>query len=272
MEEKGKYVTGNEEVEDTLEMLGKGYEPQEIVDESDLRKYRIELPNLYDDAGLDPYEFRLLAHYKRVGTCTESTKTTGTKCSMSPAQVSEKRQALHDKGFIVMTAVPMKGGKSYSYTIAVVDKWRENFERYSTLSRGERTPSLSERPLHSVKQRINHIKKEPTKKKEQGASAPPATSLPEIQLYRSVTNQYPAKASQYTVLVKMNDVQNRLGRLPALDDLMPFYRAWCDRGYNPRAVTWLEWAASGVIPTNGKPVNRNASILADFAERNGLNG
>ena len=44
-------------------------ENQQLYDAGDLRKYRIELPNLYDDADLDPYEFRLLAHYKRVGTC-----------------------------------------------------------------------------------------------------------------------------------------------------------------------------------------------------------
>ncbi len=99
---------------------------QQIIDRSDLRKYRTELPNLYDDAGLDPYEFRLLAHYKRVGTCWESLSTTATKCCMSVAQVSIKRRALADKGWI-----ELDDQKPHGVIIAVVDKWSENFTRYS---------------------------------------------------------------------------------------------------------------------------------------------
>lgn len=145
MEQQGEYVA---ETQEALEMLGKGYnEPQEIIDESDLRKYRIELPNLYDDSDLDVYEFRLLAHYKRVGRCTESTSTTSKKTHMSAGQVSQKRQSLYDKGFIVMKTVYLDDEhKTYSYKITVVDKWRENFERYYDPSRGEGYPSLSETP------------------------------------------------------------------------------------------------------------------------------
>ncbi len=137
MQEQGDYTT-QQEVDEALDMLGKGYDQeQEIHDDSDLRKYRIELPNLYDDSGLDPYEFRLLAHYKRVGRCTEGIKTTAKKCSMSEGQVSGKRKSLHEKGFIVMNEKPLPGG-GFSYVIFVVDKWRENFEKYS------KTPSPHE--------------------------------------------------------------------------------------------------------------------------------
>lgn len=132
---------------------------QIITDLSDLRKYRTELPNLYDDAGLDPFEYRLLGHYKRVGTCTESIKTTAGKCDMSEGKVSECRQSLHEKGFIELVKVPVPNG--FSYRINVVDKWMENFALYSGKSiqqiknaldalnvvdpsRGEGYPSLSE--------------------------------------------------------------------------------------------------------------------------------
>jgi DnaD/phage-associated family protein len=147
MEQQGEYTT-TQEIEEGLAMFGKGYdEQQEIHDESDLRKYRIELPNLYDDAGLDPFEFRLLAHYKRVGTCTEGTPTTATKCRISTGQVSQKRQSLHDKGFIIMQKVYLdEEKKTYSYRITVVDKWRENFERYYDPSRGEPPHSRREAP------------------------------------------------------------------------------------------------------------------------------
>jgi DnaD/phage-associated family protein len=113
--------------------------PIEIQDDSDLRKYRIELPNLYDDAGLDPYEFRLLAHYKRVGTCTESTRTTAKICEMGVMTVSEKRQSLNDKGFISLKTITLKTG-GYSFIVTVVDKWQENFLKY-----GPRTPGVQAR-------------------------------------------------------------------------------------------------------------------------------
>ncbi len=98
---------------------------QHISDASDLRKWRTELPNLYDDLGLDPYEFRLVAHYKRVGNCTESVRTTALKCGMSAAQVTIKRRSLAEKGIIAVTEV--RAGT----IVKVVDVWPVNFEVYS---------------------------------------------------------------------------------------------------------------------------------------------
>jgi hypothetical protein len=249
MQEQADYTT-KEEVEEAMAMLGKGYdEQQEIIDPSDLRKYRIELPNLYDDADLDPYEFRLLAHYKRVGTCTEGTKTTAKKTHMSLGQVSEKRQNLHNKGFIIMQTVYLDDeNKTYSYRITVVDKWRENFEKYSTLSRSEYPPSRSEGSPHTVKQRINHIKK---KAKTNGDKSPRANTIPEVVLFREVTKRYPNSVNFEDVAVSVSKVKARLGRDVSKDDLLPFYKAWTSKGYNPSAITWLEWAETGIVPVNG---------------------
>lgn len=97
---------------------------------SELRKYRTELPNLYDDADLTPYEFRLLAHYKRVGCCFEGLGTTAVKCRMSEGQVSQCRRSLARKGFIVMKRDEMDKGR-FRFVVRVVDQWKENFERYS---------------------------------------------------------------------------------------------------------------------------------------------
>jgi DnaD/phage-associated family protein len=108
-------------------------EEQTIVDPSDLRKYRTELPNLYDDSDLDVYEFRLLAHYKRVGTCTESLETTAKKCRMSEGKVSETRQSLSEKGFIKLERVEMDAGR-YRFIVQVIDRWIENFAKYSGLN------------------------------------------------------------------------------------------------------------------------------------------
>ena len=139
-------------------------EKQKIIDASDLRKYRTELPNLYDDALLDVYEFRLLAHYKRVGNCTEGIATTARKCQMSTGQVSEKRQSLSRKGWIALKKVSLNNG-NFSYSITVVDKWLENFQRY-TPSHSEATPSPGEiPPSHSeATPSPGETKKEPIKK------------------------------------------------------------------------------------------------------------
>ena len=106
---------------------------QIISDPSDLKKYRTELPNLYDDAGLDVYEFRLLAHYKRVGKCTEGLPATAKKCKMSEGKASETRQSLADKKWISLQKVPMDKGR-YRFIVTVNDRWIENFAKYSGLS------------------------------------------------------------------------------------------------------------------------------------------
>lgn len=150
---------------------------QAIIDQSDLRKYRTELPNLYDDSDLDVYEFRLLAHYKRVGTCTEGLETTARKCKMSEGKASEVRQALAEKGFISLKRVSMDAGR-YRFIVTVSDRWIENFARYSGFtveeiaaqlkrvspSRGEASPSHSEASPSRGEGKKELIKKEPIKK------------------------------------------------------------------------------------------------------------
>lgn len=244
-ETQGEYNI-RQDVDDANEMIGVGYDYQQhITDNSDLRKYRIELPNLYDDSVLDPYEFRLLAHYKRVGICTESTKTTAKKTRMSPAQVSIKRRSLAEKDFIELTEVPIND-KEFSYSIAVVDIWKENFDTYSP---HKQTHSPHKQTVYQVKQRKNHIKKEPVKNKEGASAKPKATDFPSNVLYREVTEYYPPKATWHRVLQFMNEIQTRLGRTPTKEDLFPFYEAWCARGWLTTSINWLEYAARGTMPT-----------------------
>lgn len=109
---------------------------QVISDPSDLKKYRIELPNLADDSDLDVYEFRLLVHYKRVGECTEGLETTASKCGMSEGKASAARQSLADKGWIHLQRVEMDASR-YRFIVRVADRWIENFARYSGLSEQE---------------------------------------------------------------------------------------------------------------------------------------
>lgn len=86
-----------------------------------LNKYFTQFPNIIDDAELDPYEFRLLIHYYRVGECWEGVRTTAKKCKMSPAKVSTVRKQLEEKNYIEIELDGLGG-----VTISVVDKAREN--------------------------------------------------------------------------------------------------------------------------------------------------
>lgn len=139
-------------------------ETQRIQDDGDLRKYRIELPNLYDDADLDPYEFRLLAHYKRVGACYESTRTTAARCKMSMGKVSAARDSLHEKGFIVIDEYLSEHD---TIQIKVVDRWAENFAKYSAMKAQKQARSENEQGVHVVNSECSQseTKKEPIEEK-----------------------------------------------------------------------------------------------------------
>lgn len=163
---------------------------QGITDNSDLKKYRIELPNIIDD-DMDPFQARLYMHYKRVcgagnGECWEAVRTSATKCKMSPDKVTATRQWLTDNGWI-QSEQDDKG----IYHITIVDRWPENFVRYS----GQAIRNIAQpirdivQPIRDIVrepseisyQRKNPIKKEPIKKEpiEEGATPAPLTDQQE---------------------------------------------------------------------------------------------
>lgn len=146
---------------------------QVIYDRSDLRKYRTELPNIYDDADLGVYEFRLLVHYKRVGTCTESTATTARKCKISTGKVSAARKVLAAGGWITLTEVATPKGMSYS--IEVVDRWQENF---NTFAPAQRSPDEHQPSPHEEVPSPGETKKE-LKDKNKSRGVKPAPSQPD---------------------------------------------------------------------------------------------
>jgi hypothetical protein len=133
------------------------------------------IPNLYDDSDLDVFEFRLLAHFMRVGKCTESTRTTAKKCHMSIGTVVKKRKSLAKRGWI-------KTKKKVDSTIRVVviDKWLENTTIYGgnkakrssgehereSRSSSETACSSDEQPRSSNEIKEDSVKKTITKKKE----------------------------------------------------------------------------------------------------------
>ena len=101
-------------------------EENQEIRASDLKKYRTEIPNLYDDSDLDPFAFRLLVHYCRRGSCWESIRTTAATCKMSHQSVIKYREELAKAGWIEIERC------DEGVVITVVDKWQMNFGRYAT--------------------------------------------------------------------------------------------------------------------------------------------
>lgn len=99
---------------------------QRIVQERDFKKWGTLIPNIYDDMGLTPHEFRLLVHYARVGNCWESVSTTSKVCCMSKVTVISCRRSLEKKGLIKVSL-----SKYGTLSVTVVDVWRRNFEHYA---------------------------------------------------------------------------------------------------------------------------------------------
>ena len=106
-----------------------------VAEEQPSKKYFAQIPNLYDDAGLTVYEFRLLVHYVRVGDCWEGTRHTAETCAMSVGSVVKARNSLEAKGFI-RTMESEWGTKR----IIILDKWAENMEKYRSPDERDRSP------------------------------------------------------------------------------------------------------------------------------------
>lgn len=155
-----------------------------IVDDGDLRKYRIELPNLIDDLGLSPHAFRLYVHIKRragsvaSGYCWEGTKGMATACQMSTGKVSEAKAELVAANLIT---IERRANEGKTDIIRLKNIWPANFAKYTEpdspdilpespvdqlppVHNMKTTPSQYEQPFHNMKQRKNHDKKEPEEK------------------------------------------------------------------------------------------------------------
>jgi hypothetical protein len=95
---------------------------------------------------------------------------------------------------------------------------------------------------------INHPK--PSKEKEGASAKLKGSQIPEVALYREVTNLYPTTEVYGEVVESVQKIKDRLGRDVTKDDLLPFRKAWVSKGYNRFAITWLEWAETGSVPKN----------------------
>ena len=102
---------------------------QHVTSAPGLKAWRHELPHLYDDE-LDPYQYRMMGHYVRVGECWEGLRTTAKKCKMSLGKAQATRQWLADNGWINM----VENDDHIGVTVTPVDRWQENLTKHSKCS------------------------------------------------------------------------------------------------------------------------------------------
>lgn len=148
--------------------------PQQIADDGGGWKYFAPMLHI-DDDDLDPYEYRLLGHYRRVcgvngGKCSESVETTAAKTKMSVGKVSQIRRRL-----CALKRINLTEGGNNSIIVTLRDCWLENILRYTPSSdetslhqvkADSDKPSSGEGSLHVVKQRTTSIEKPDNKQPE----------------------------------------------------------------------------------------------------------
>src|SRR5690348_11509969 len=106
--------------------------PMQQNDCEDLKCYRAELPNVIDDFGLTPYEYRLYGHYKRScgtdGDCEQGVRYLARICGMSTGKVTKVKHKLIEYGLIWLDETDSKADESDK--VSLPDLWPFNFQIY----------------------------------------------------------------------------------------------------------------------------------------------
>jgi hypothetical protein len=124
---------------------------QKVRDEGRENKYFHQMLNMADD-DLDPYQYRLLGHYKRVcgesedGACWESTRTTAKNCKMSVGKVTSTRRELQALGYVQIK----EAEADETLTITLRDLMEANVARYIKRS-------SSEQVVHPVNAHVQEV-------------------------------------------------------------------------------------------------------------------
>lgn len=83
----------------------------------------------FDDSDLDPYQFRLMIHYWRVGNCWESIRTTAKNTHMSAGMVKKTRDWLLENNWIEWRPVDTNKGQKMALCICSPHEQRSPHEQ-----------------------------------------------------------------------------------------------------------------------------------------------
>lgn len=187
-----------------------------------------------------------------------SVETIKRKTGYSERSVQEITRSLEKNGWLVPAGKGPKGTNKWSFGGAKTAP--AEFAPVQSGAGGGAEPTgegvrpTAPEPLRTIK--------EPSVKAS-------AKAHPEIMLFKSVTFRYPPRPNFEDVVSAVQKAAARLGRDLTREDLLPFYKTWTGKGYNPAGLGWLEWAVSGVIPQNRRVKQSGADIARKWLEKQG---
>lgn len=138
----------------------------QLKDNAPFGKYFTVMLNM-DDDDLDPFAYRLLAHYRRVcgrnseATCFEAVETTAKICQMGITKTRVTRQQLTALGYIRVE----QREKGRSLHITLVDRMAENVARYTPIKKDTPTEFNTPTPIENIPTPLSNSipKEEPSK-------------------------------------------------------------------------------------------------------------
>lgn len=145
-----------------------------IHDEAPARKYFTQMLNMAED-DLDPFQYRLLAHYIRWydgKPYPESIRQTASATKMSVNKVQSALDELSALGYLeVYRPTQQEARNGATIKVKVIDRWMENINRYQRKPVSNSTQAVSEKTQGCIKNDtppvLNMICLEEQKKEEQ---------------------------------------------------------------------------------------------------------
>lgn len=210
-----------------------------IRDDGQVGKYFTLLYNMADD-DLNPYQYRLLGHYKRVcgetddGACWESTRTTAKKCQISVGKIASTRRELEAMRYV---SIETRGDDTLRITM--IDRMAENVSRYTKRSSGEQgvhevntTVHAVNASVHEVKQRITTEEK-PSKNNHDKKENAPSGAEPQLEIFKPI----PSKKKQWADEDCLIDVWAGIRQLNAIA-MGADYHTDSDRKKAKKMLAW----------------------------------
>lgn len=245
---------------------------QRINNDAPAHKYFTTMLNMADD-DLDPFQYRLLAHYVRVcgqdgkDVIDESVRETAKATQMSAVKVQKARDQLEAMGYLrVSKPTKAEARKGETVHIGIIDRWAENISRYAkavskiTQPADEAVSDLTQQPVseitHDVSEAVLNLTRSLNNNKEQDSISPVGDDAPKSNRKPDALFDYVALQSFGIAHVNGDKelgarvakistwLKKRSATLEQLERFYPWYDKSTERSARPRDVgKFAEWFA-----------------------------
>ena len=267
---KGEYHVSTEEVQEAIDMLGKGYDaPLEIHPETTVIRrqgrdmteevvpafvkistsFKKELPAI-DANALKVWLFIALSINRNTGQAFPGVRTIAEGCGLSPNTVTAAAKRLEELGLLTVNREDRK------YNIyAIPDYVSANAKSVANFATpptdgvsvaiDKETVAIQPKTVATALRlnQINQSQPDNTyteKPNFQNFTVQEAMGIKELQTFQSATGYFPGSPLWETIY---NDIRANGW---TVDQLKAPWVEWCKRGYNTKSLAWMEWI--------GKPI------------------